>query len=181
MAVKTHLEKLLLQPRTVGRSQQSSWRIPACYESDLAPDLAAVAARTGVTPQNYADLHAQQSYMVYMVGGFPGYPHMGDLPDRLRVPRLDSPRTRVPPGSICVAGQLTAIYPMPTPGGWNLIGRTPVRIFDATLDPPALLSPGDIVRFRSISRQEFDRIERDVSAGAWDYASLRSAGSCDPG
>ncbi len=174
-AVQSHLEALLRQGGPKVETRPTLWRIPVCYDPQMGPDLAEIGRRTGISARAYTRRHAAQEYFVYMVGGFPGYPHMGDLEPAMRVPRLQSPRTRVPPGSVAVAGKLTAIYPMPTPGGWCLIGRTPVRLFEAARDAPALLAPGDRVRFEPIERDAFDRLAAAVEAGSFDHQTMKAA------
>ena len=134
------------------------WRIPACYEDDLAPDLEAVAESTGLAGDEVVRCHAGERYHVYMIGFLPGYPYMGDLPEVLRLPRRENPRVRVPARSIAIATSLTAIYTYESPGGWHLIGSTPLAMFDIHSESPALFRPGDAVVFEPISRAEYDRL-----------------------
>lgn len=148
------------------------WVIPACYAPELAPDLEEVARRTQLTQQEVVRVHAAETYRVYMLGFLPGYPYMGDLPIALRLPRRQSPRVAVPAGSVAIATTLTAIYPLESPGGWHLIGRTPVRLFDPARDPAVLLAPGDEVRFRPVERAEFDELEAASRAGSWVPAAM---------
>ena len=131
--------------------------IPVCYGGDLGPDLEDVAARIGSSPQEVIALHTSREYRVYVVGFVPGFAYMGTVDERLNLPRRSSPRTRVPAGSVAIAAGQTGIYPMETPGGWHILGRTPVRPFDPRRNPPVLFAPGDLVRFVSISREQFDR------------------------
>ena len=146
--------------------QPRLWRVPVCYDDELAPDLAEVAERTGRTPAEVVALHSAVPYHVYMVGFLPGYPYMGDLPAPLVLPRRSDPRVRVPPGSVAIATTITAIYPFESPGGWHLIGTTPFRIFDARWNPPALFAPGDAVIFEPIPRPAFDALRDAVASGA---------------
>lgn len=143
------------------------WSLPVCYEPALAPDLAEVAERTGLDPDEVAALHASVAYHVYMVGFLPGYPYMGDLPPALVLPRRENPRVRVPAGSVAIATTLTATYTLESPGGWHLIGSTPVRTFNARWDPPVLFAPGDTVSFAPIGRTEFERIRAEDAAGRY--------------
>ena len=143
------------------------WRIPACYAASHAPDLAGVAQRTGLSTAEVVGLHSGTRYHVYMIGFVPGFPYMGDLPAPLSLPRRADPRVRVPPGSIAIATSMTAIYPLESPGGWHLIGATPIRLFDPRRSRPALLSAGDAVRFEPISVREFDAIRAAVAADAY--------------
>ncbi len=135
--------------------------IPICSDADLAPDLEAVARNAGLSPEAAANLHASGRYTVRFLGFAPGFPYINGLPEPLRTPRLDTPRTRVRAGSVGIAGDRTGIYPHPSPGGWRLIGATPLRLFNPARNPPALLAPGDRVRFRRINRTEFDALEAD--------------------
>ena len=144
-----------------------TWCVPICYEDDKAPDLTGVAERTGLTTDQVIEAHCSRSYHVYMLGFLPGYPYMGDLPVELCLPRLENPRLRVPPGAVAIVTTLTAVYPIESPGGWHLIGSTPVSLFDIRDPRPARLTPGDEVRFTPITRQAFDEIEAAVAAGTY--------------
>jgi KipI family sensor histidine kinase inhibitor len=138
------------------------WRIPACHEAEFAPDLAEVAAKAGLTSDEAIALHCAERYHVYMIGFVPGFPYLGDLPEALQLRRRENPRVKVPAGSVAIAASMTAVYPYESPGGWHLIGRTPVPLFDTRAEPPALLRPGDAVLFEPISEAEFERIARAV-------------------
>jgi inhibitor of KinA len=130
--------------------------VPVCYGEDLGPDLHDVAARHGMTEDEVVRVHTAGDYLVYMVGFMPGFAYLGGLSDRIATPRRSSPRKAVPAGAVGIGGQQTGVYPMVSPGGWNLIGRTPVAIFDIARPRPALMMTGDRVRFRPITRDEFD-------------------------
>jgi KipI family sensor histidine kinase inhibitor len=121
--------------------------IPVRYGGADGPDLEEVARRLGLTPAAVVDLHAATTYRVFMLGFAPGFAYLGSLPPELRLPRRATPRTSVPAGSVAIAARQTAVYPVATPGGWHLIGRTAERLWDPTADPPARLAPGDRVRF----------------------------------
>jgi KipI family sensor histidine kinase inhibitor len=146
------------------------WRLPACYDEQAGPDLAAVARTIGSTVEEVVALHSGTEVLVYMLGFLPGFPFMGDLPQRLRLPRLTEPRLRVPGGSVAIADGLTAIYPWESPGGWHLLARCPVPLFDAHRDSPSLLAPGDRVRFHPVPMVEFRRLEAALKAGEIDPA-----------
>lgn len=144
------------------------WRLPVCYEGDdFAPDMADVASRTGLAEAQVIERHLARAYRVYMLGTFPGYAFMGDVDPALALPRRQNPRTAVPSGSVGITGQLTGIYPVTSPGGWNLIGRCPARLFSIEAQPPALLGPGDEVSFERIDRAAFERIEPAAKSGEW--------------
>lgn len=144
------------------------WRLPACYQGDAAPDLDDVARRIDADTATVVRLHSGTAYVVYMLGFLPGFPFMGDLPEQLRLPRRTEPRVRVPAGSVAIATGLTAIYPWESPGGWHLLGRCPVRLFDPTRTNPALLQPGDRVSFFAVARDEFDALDRERESGRID-------------
>ncbi len=129
--------------------------IPVCYGGESGPDLDEVAAHANLTPDALIALHSSAEYRVAMLGFTPGFAYLLGLPDALHMPRRPSPRTRVPAGSVAIGGTQTGVYPRETPGGWHLIGRTPLVLFDPARDPPALLAPGMRLRFRAISEDEF--------------------------
>ena len=155
----------LLSGLTAARSAGRLWRIPVCYHASLAPDLAEVAVRTGLTPERVVAFHSSVTYHVYMVGFLPGYPYLGDLPSELALPRRDTPRTAVPAGSVAIATSLTAVYALESPGGWHLVGRTPVLLWDPRRDPPAILAAGDQVRFQPIALGDHEVVAALSSAG----------------
>lgn len=136
--------------------------VPVLYGGDAGPDLAAVAARAQLSTAAAATLHASAEYLVHAIGFAPGFPYLGGLPPKLATPRRATPRPRVPAGSVGIGGAQTGVYPLEVPGGWNLIGRTPLKLFDPTRAEPALLQAGDRVRFRAIASEEFEEtVERD--------------------
>ncbi len=141
--------------------QGSTVRIPVCYGGSFGPDLAAVAAVSGLSEQEVVTLHAEREYRVFMIGFLPGFAYLGPVDERIAVPRRDAPRPLVPRGSVGLAGRQTGVYPLDAPGGWPIIGRTFVRLFDPGWDVPAVLSPGDRVRFVPVDA-EAARRQRDV-------------------
>ena len=132
--------------------------IPVCYGGDFGPDLDEVAAACGLTSQQVIELHGASPHMVYMLGFAPGFPYMGGLDARLAMPRRSTPRVKIPAGTVAIAREQSAIYTLETPGGWNLIGRTPLELFTPHAESPTLLRPGDRVRFVPISRERFDAL-----------------------
>ncbi|HEV8645385.1 MAG TPA: 5-oxoprolinase subunit PxpB [Burkholderiales bacterium] len=132
--------------------------IPVCYGGGFGEDLEEVARQHGLTPEEVATIHCGKDYRVHMLGFVPGFAYLGDLDSRIGTPRRDTPRPRVPAGSVAISGDQTGVYPLETPGGWHLIGRTPVRMFTPEAEPPCLLGAGDTVRFVPISRAEFDAL-----------------------
>jgi inhibitor of KinA len=167
----------LLDPEGGSATTQSKlWRIPACYAPSHAPDLPEVAQRTGLAAQDVIQRHVETCFHVYMIGFVPGFPYMGDLPEPLVLPRRTDPRVKVPAGSIAIATNMTAIYPVESPGGWHLIGATPIRLFDDMRSAqPALLSPGDKVCFEPITPAEFDEIRAAIAAGSYEVACQQIA------
>lgn len=132
--------------------------IPVCYEGELAPDLDEVARHTGLDAREVVARHTGATYDVRMIGFLPGFPYLAGLDPRLATPRRDEPRARVPAGSVGIGGEQTGVYPLSSPGGWRLIGRTPLRLFDPERDPASVLAVGDRVRFRAIDRAAYERV-----------------------
>ena len=133
--------------------------IPVCYGGTFGPDLPFVAEHAGLTEKEVIELHAGREYRIYMLGFLPGFPYLGGLEERLFTPRLASPRTAIPAGSVGIGGEQTGVYPIASPGGWQLIGRTPLKLFD----PAAGALPyaaGDRIRFKPITREAFDAIAK---------------------
>lgn len=142
-------------PMPKGREME----IPVCYDIELAADLTGVALSTGLSINEIVRLHSSQLYRVYLIGFLPGFPYLGTLPVELQLPRKQIP-TNVPAGSVAIAGLQSGIYPVQSPGGWHVIGRTPLSIFDSSLPAPCLLQAGDLVQFTPISKHEYVRINR---------------------
>lgn len=132
-------------------------RVPVAYGGEYGPDLDWVAAYHGISPEDVIAYHTGETYQVYMIGFTPGYPYMGDLHKAIVTPRRETPRTSVPRGSVAIAQNQTGIYPVESPGGWHVIGRTPLKLFDLKKNPPALLEMGALVEFYAISEEEMAR------------------------
>jgi inhibitor of KinA len=132
--------------------------IPVCYGGELGPDLAEVSNACGCSEAEVIELHTSVEYRVFVVGFVPGFAYMGVVNERLALPRRAMPRTKVPAGSVAIAAGQTGIYPVETPGGWHILGRTPVRPFDPSRAEPVLFTPGDRVRFHVIDRETFERM-----------------------
>ncbi len=139
--------------------------LPCCYAGELGFELEAAARKIGLDPEEMARLHARSDYYVYFVGFTPGLPYMTGMPDRLTIPRLQNPRTKTPPGSVAIGGVQCCIYPIESPGGFWVLGRTPVRLYDPAAPDPILLRAGDHVRFHAVDRAEYDAIAAEVEAG----------------
>ena len=174
LAVYYHLPALHTSPKTAyGRMQEilvpllhsESWderddgkqvRIPVCYAGKFAPDIEELAADKNLSVEEIIHLHTAKEYRVYMIGFLPGFPYMGKVDNRIAASRKSSPRRVIPAGSVGIAGEQTGIYPLSSPGGWNIIGRTPLPLFNAENSDPVLLEPGDRVSFYSITEDEFE-------------------------
>ena len=150
------LQRML--PNVAGKANQHETRlieIPVLYGGEYGPDLPFVAAHNRLREEEVIALHSNQNYLVYMIGFVPGFPYLGGLDPRIAAPRHESPRPAVPAGAVGIGGNQTGIYPLPTPGGWQLIGRTPIRLFNPDNASPSLLQAGDLVRFIAITEEEF--------------------------
>lgn len=156
-------EDFLKQSHNEDEMEQDTVEIPVCYEGEaFAPDLAIVAEHNGLTPAEVIKKHTEASYLVYMLGFSPGFAYMGGLPDELHTPRKSTPRKKIMKGSVGIAGGQTGVYPQSSPGGWQIIGRTPVQLFDpANSENPAKFRPGQLVRFKAVSPEAFAEMEED--------------------
>lgn len=133
--------------------------IPVCYGGEFGPDLEVVASHNQLDIDEVIHIHSSGEYLVYMIGFAPGFPYLGGLDERISTPRRQSPRTTIPARTVGIAGMQTGVYPIATPGGWQLIGRTPIELFRPKQHPPSLLQAGDLVKFKPISLQEYQEYE----------------------
>jgi inhibitor of KinA len=159
----TRIRTALAGVATDGKIKRSRWQtveIPVCYDPEFALDIDDVARRANISPSEVIRLHSAAEYRVACIGFVPGFPFLTGLPKKLATPRRDVPRKEIPVGSVGIGGAQTGIYPLRSPGGWNLIGRTPSRLFDPEKNPPVLLHAGEHVRFRKITRAEFESLKR---------------------
>ncbi|MEK4109063.1 inhibitor of KinA [Paenibacillus sp. DS2363] len=145
-------ESVQLKPRTV--------TIPVCYGGEWGPDLDYVASEHGLTPEDVIAIHTSGEYLVHMIGFAPGFPYLGGLSEQIATPRRATPRLRVEAGTVGIGGKQTGIYPVDTPGGWQCIGRTPLRLFRPEENVPSLLAAGDRVRFKQITMQDYLALKR---------------------
>lgn len=135
--------------------------IPVCYGGELGPDLSYVAEENDLTEKEVIDIHKSGEYLVYMIGFAPGFPYIGGMDEKISTPRKDEPRLTIPAGSVGIAGGQTGVYPIETPGGWQLIGRTPLNLFNPDRDVPSLLQAGDKIKFFSITPDEYESMKED--------------------
>jgi inhibitor of KinA len=157
--VTGRLERIIKEIAAAAAPPARTVDIPVCYGGEFGPDLAEVAARNGLSAEEVIRIHASAEYLVYMIGFAPGFPYLGGMSGRIAAPRRSTPRLAIPAGSVGIAGEQTGVYPLETPGGWQLIGRTPIALFLPVRSPPSLLRAGDKVRFRPISRMEYEQWE----------------------
>lgn len=151
------------------------WRLPACYDPALGDDLAEVARTLDASTDDVVRLHSGSDLRVAMLGFLPGFAFLTGLPPTLHLPRRREPRLRVPPGSIAVAGGMSAVYPWASPGGWHLLGRCALPLFNPAHNPPSLLAPGDAVRFEPMARAEHEALAAAVAAGEVDVQAFGEA------
>lgn len=144
-------------------------QIPVCYGGDFGPDLAAVAAHADMTEAEVVTVHSAHDYLIDMLGFLPGFAYLGGLDARLHTPRLAIPRTRIEPGSVGIGGEQTGIYPLASPGGWQIIGRTPIKPYDPDREDPILYAAGEYLRFVPITADEYVAIEAQLAAGTYEY------------
>lgn len=180
--LKIPLEELKQRLSDLGRalpdassSEASIFEIPTLYGGEFGPDLDFVASHTGLSPEEVIRIHAGTDYLVYMVGFNPGFPYLGGMSEKIAAPRLETPRVKIPAGSVGIAETQTGIYPLESPGGWRLIGRSPLKMFDPSRDPPALVEAGDLVRFVSIDEARYQEIQGEVEAGRYRVTIHRAA------
>jgi KipI family sensor histidine kinase inhibitor len=152
------------------------WEFPTLYGEEMGPDLEDVAKRTGLTPERVVELHAGTEYEAFMMGFMPGLAYLGIIPPELELPRRSEPRVRVPAGSVAIATNLTNVYSLESPGGWHLLGRTPVALFDLHRDPPVLLQAGDRVRFVPVGRDAYEELRERMEAGDTAFAPVEAEG-----
>ncbi|TDF89783.1 5-oxoprolinase subunit PxpB [Paenibacillus piri] len=156
-AVEEKLKNILASMDTGSVPEPRVVEIPVCYGDEFGVDLEYVAEINGLRTDEVIQIHTSGEYLVYMLGFAPGFPYLGGMDKRIAAPRKQTPRLRIPPGTVGIAGEQTGVYPIETPGGWQLIGRTPISLFLPEKQPPTLLEAGNLVRFYPISRKEYDR------------------------
>ncbi|MBS4219752.1 5-oxoprolinase subunit PxpB [Bacillus sp. FJAT-49711] len=157
--VKNELEQCAKNLSAIIHTNNKIVTIPVCYEEPYAMDLDFVATYSGLTKNEIINIHSETTYHIYFLGFAPGFPFLGGMSEKITAPRRTNPRLKVPKGAVGIAGQQTGVYPFESPGGWQVIGRTPLELFNSNTMPPSLLLPGDKVRFTEISKEDFDLLE----------------------
>lgn len=161
------LYALAQQPEEDSPPKPRLIEIPTVYGGEDGPDLEFVATHNSLSIQEVIQIHTSTPYLIYMLGFIPGFPYLGGMSPRIATPRLETPRLKIPAGSVGIAESQTGIYPAESPGGWRIIGRTPVKLFNPTSEPPALLEAGNYLTFVSITPEEFARIKEEVERGTY--------------
>ena len=151
------ITSLLQQENSITIPESRIIKIPVCYEDEYALDISNVAKHNSLTIDQVIQFHTQPEYLVYFLGFSPGFPYLGKMPKEISTPRLASPRLKVPEGSVAIGGDQTGIYPLSSPGGWNIIGRTPLKLFSHNKEEPTLLKMGDKIIFVPITKKEFQQ------------------------
>ncbi|APC40933.1 5-oxoprolinase subunit PxpB [Clostridium estertheticum] len=153
------LKSIILKMHELKLPDAKVIEIPTLYGGEYGPDIEFVAKHNKISIDEVIKIHTDREYLIYMIGFTPGFPYLGGMSDKIEAPRLQNPRTKIPVGSVGIAGKQTGIYPVESPGGWQLVGRTPVKLYDPCRDEPVLLNAGDYIKFRSIDENEYKIIE----------------------
>lgn len=160
--IKRRMEALVKIDVTAGDTRKRVFEIPVCYGGEYGPDIQNIADHAGMSVEEVIQIHTSRDYLIYMLGFLPGFTYLGGLDERIHTPRLANPRIRIPAGSVGIGGSQTGIYPMDSPGGWQLMGMTPVKTYDPDREVPILVEAGDYIRFVAIDEDEFHRIKELV-------------------
>lgn len=157
--MKNQMEKLLAETQENDTIQPRLIQVPVCYDAEFALDAGRISREKNISLNELIQIHSSTLYQVFMIGFLPGFAYMGSVDPRIATPRISTPRTKVLTGSVGIAGEQTGIYPFDSPGGWNIIGRTPLKVFDLNADQPVLFQPGDQVKFINITKAEYDSFD----------------------
>ena len=166
--IKKRIEDLIKVDIKTENKQKKVFEIPVCYGGEYGPDLANIAAHAGLSEEEVIQIHSSQDYLIYMLGFLPGFTYLGGLDERIHTPRLASPRIKINAGSVGIGGSQTGIYPVDSPGGWQLMGMTPVKTYDPERETPILVEAGNYIRFVPVSEEEYKRIEELVAHGEYE-------------
>lgn len=166
-ALTRHIRQALAQPVDDVHAAPAVYYVPVCYGGSFGEDLPYVARRAGLSEEEVISLHSSPDYLIYMMGFLPGFAYLGGLDPQLHTPRLDVPKALIPAGSVGIGGSQTGLYPLDSPGGWHIIGRSPIRPYDPARQEPFLYQAGSYLHFVPISEREYKLIQADVAAGAY--------------
>ena len=162
------LQKLLKLDVNEEASASRVFEIPVCYGGEYGPDIENIAKHAGLTEEEVIEIHSSKDYLIYMLGFLPGFSYLGGLDERIHTPRLANPRIRIPAGSVGIGGSQTGIYPLDSPGGWQLLGMTPVKTYDPEREDPILFEAGNYIRFVPVSEEEYLKIKEQVENGTYE-------------
>lgn len=171
--LKARIEELLKIEVSEEAGDARVFEIPVCYGGEYGPDIANIAENAGLSEQEVIDIHCSKDYLIYMLGFLPGFVYLGGLDERIHTPRLANPRISIPAGSVGIAASQTGIYPLNSPGGWQLLGMTPVKTYDPERETPILVEAGDYIRFVPVTEEEFLKIKKQVDDGTYEYVIHR--------
>ena len=174
VAVEKILHEVTTPPNVVDEQSGELLEIPVVYGGETGPDLADVAEYAGISTEEVIEIHTSLAYRVYMLGFLPGFAYLGGMDNRIACPRLETPRIKVPAGSVGIAESQTGIYPVESPGGWRIIGYTPIPLFDHESEPPVALHPGGFVRFVSTGLEKIKRIETAILEGTYSSSTIKN-------
>ncbi len=170
--LKKHLIETIQSSEKINLPSPRRMTVPTLYGEEYGEDLKDVASTNGLSPEEVVRIHSGHDFLVYMIGFTLGFPYLGEVPKAIRCPRLHTPRLKVPAGSVGIADNLTGIYPLESPGGWRVIGRTPLKLFDYQQDPPATFRAGDLVRFVPIDRRTFESMLKNSDKGRYTMEDI---------
>lgn len=165
--LRERLEKLLDDMGEIEIPPSPVLEIPVLYGGEMGPDLPFVAEHAGLSEEEVIRIHSSTEYLIYMLGFTPGFTYLGGMSEKIATPRLKQPRVKIPAGSVGIAGTQTGVYPIDSPGGWQLIGRTPVKMYDPDRETPILPEAGQYIKFYPVTQEEYDSIRKEVDAGTF--------------
>ena len=161
------MQALVRVDARAGETRKRIFEIPVCYGGEYGPDIQNIAEHAGLSQEEVIQIHSSRDYLIYMLGFLPGFTYLGGLDERLHTPRLANPRIRIPAGSVGIGGSQTGIYPLDSPGGWQLMGMTPGKTYDPARETPILVEAGDYIRFVPVEEEEYLQIKEAVSRGEY--------------